>query len=50
MARLMRSALSPAGFRPLVEWLRQRPRRTGRASTLLILAMLAVAFAASALS
>jgi predicted PurR-regulated permease PerM len=50
MARLMRGALTPSGFRPLVVWLRRRPRRTGRASTLLLLALIAAVFAAKIFS
>lgn len=40
----------PLGFRPLVVWLEARPRRTGRASTLLLLALLAAIAVVSALT
>lgn len=39
-----------SGFRPLVVWLESRPRRTGRATTLFLLAMLAAVAVASALT
>jgi hypothetical protein len=37
-------------FRPIVAWLDARPRRTGRATTLILLALFAVVAAASALA
>lgn len=37
-------------FRPLVVWLDGRPRRTGRATTLILLAMLAVLAVVAALT
>lgn len=37
-------------FRPIVEWLDARPRRSGRATTIILLAMLAALAVAAALN
>ena len=44
----MRRTLTPTGFRPLVTWLRNRPRRSGRANTIGLLILILIVVAAMA--